>query len=102
LATAVRHTVTRSAVANMPPDARVVSGNVEAVLAYYDPLRGKQQGLGTKLPHAKTRRLPGCACACPHNITLIGGARTIVTSPPEYGWFPRAPELKPGTTRPGG
>ena len=75
--------------ANMPPDARVVSGNVEAVLAYYDPLRGKQQGLGTKLPHAKTRRLPGCACACPHNITLIGGARTIVTSPPEYGWFQR-------------
>ena len=69
MATAVRHTVTRSAVANMPPDARVVSGNVEAVLAYYDPLRGKQQGLGTKLPHAKTRGLPGCACAWPpkHN-----------------------------------
>ena len=33
----------------------------------------------------------------PQNITLIGGARTIVTSPPEYGLFPRAPELKPGT-----
>jgi hypothetical protein len=60
------------------------------------------QGLGTKLPHAKTRGLPDCACVCPHNITLIGGAWTIVTLPPEYGWFPRAPELKPGTTRPGG
>ena len=90
--------------ANMPPDARVVSGNVEAVLAYYDPLRGKQQGLGTKLPHAKTRSAvcPAAPLRGPHNITLIGGARTIVTSPPEYGWFPRAPELKPGTTRPGG
>ena len=32
-------------------------------MSYYDQLRGKQQGLGTKLPHTKTCCLPGCNCA---------------------------------------
>ena len=42
-------------------------------MSYYDPLRGKQQGLGTKLPHAKTRGLPGCACAWPPQHHPTGG-----------------------------
>ncbi len=50
-------------------------------LAHYDPLRGKQQGLGTKLPHAKARGLPGCACAWPpkHNPDQRGADYSHLT-----------------------
>ena len=50
---------------NTPSNDWVACGNVGSLR----PAEGKQQGLGTKLPHAKTRGLPGCACAWPakHN-----------------------------------
>ena len=67
-------------------------------MAHYDPLRANSKAWE---PSCLTQRPVVCPAAPvrgPHNITLIGGMRTIVTSPPEYGWFPRAPELKPGTT----
>ena len=58
LATDVCHTVARSAVTNNPTTLWSLG-----TLSYYDQLRGKQQGLGTKLPHTKTNGLPGCTCA---------------------------------------
>ena len=82
-----RHAAARSAGATMLPDARgperqpcilcTVSlrctGNVgwdrSIMVSYSDPMRGKQQGLGTKLSHAKNRGRSSCACAWPpqHN-----------------------------------
>jgi hypothetical protein len=70
--------------------------------SYSDPLRGKQQGLGTKLSHAKNRSRPSCDCAWPprHNPDWRGADYCHPT--PKNGWFPRGPELKPGTTLTGG
>ena len=69
-----------------------------ALVAYSDPLRGKQQGLGTKLSHARNRGRPSCACAWPakHNRDWWG---EDYSHPTPREWFPRAPKLKPGTTR---
>jgi hypothetical protein len=64
-----------------------------AVVAYSDPMRGKQQGLGTKLSHAKNRR-DSLTVRGPHNITLICGVLTIVTPTPE-----NAPSLNPAPQR---
>ena len=44
-------------------------------LAHYDPLRGKQQGLGTKLPHAKTSGLPGCAWLAYQSAWRVRGTK---------------------------
>jgi hypothetical protein len=67
-------------------------------------LRGKQQGLGTKLSHAKNRGRPSCACAWPpkHNPDRQDAD---YSRPTPRAWFRfvfpsfQAPELKPGTTR---
>jgi len=63
-----------------------------AVVAYSDPMRGKLQGLVTKLSHANRR--DSLTVRGPHNITLICGVLTIVTPTPE-----NAPSLNPAPQR---
>ena len=66
-------------------------------MAHYDQLRANSKAWEPSYLTPRTVVCPAAPVRGPHNIILIGGARTIVTSTPEYGWFPRAPELKPGT-----
>jgi len=82
-----------------PPQIQVVNN---ALVAYSGPLRGKQQGLGTKLSHAKNRGQPSCSCAWPpRHISLIGGMLTIVTPPPRMDGFHEPRSLNPAPHGPG-